>query len=67
MVKKAMKGTYKIQINYYGNRQQLLAGDTTIQVLVVKNWGRPNEERTAVTRRLKDKQEVLDIADVVFK
>lgn len=66
IVKKAMKGTFKIQINYYGNRQQLLAGDTTIQVLVVKNWGRPNEERQAVTRRLKDKQEVLDIADVVF-
>ncbi|MEZ0229351.1 MAG: VIT domain-containing protein [Planctomycetota bacterium] len=30
LVKKAMKGTFKIQINYYGNRQQLLAGDTTI-------------------------------------
>jgi Ca-activated chloride channel homolog len=67
MVKKAMKGTFKIQINYYGNRQQLLAGDTTIQVLVVKNWGRPNEERQAVTRRLKDKQEVLDIADIIFE
>ncbi len=67
LVKKAMRGTFKLQINYYGNRQQLLAGDTTIQVLVVKNWGRPNEERQAVTRRLKDKQEVLDIADIEFR
>jgi tetratricopeptide (TPR) repeat protein len=66
LVKKAMKGDFKIQVNYYGNRQQLLAGDTTIQVTVIKNYGRPNEERREVTRRLKEKQEVLDIADVAF-
>ena len=66
LVKKAMPGTYKIQINYYGNHQQIIAGATTVQVLVIKNYGRPNEERTAVTRRLKDNQEVLDLADVAF-
>jgi tetratricopeptide (TPR) repeat protein len=66
LLKKAMPGTFKLRINYYGNTQQTLAGDTTIQVLVVKNWGRPNEERIEVTRRLKEKREVLDIAEVAF-
>jgi tetratricopeptide (TPR) repeat protein len=66
LVKKAMKGPFKIQVNYYGNTQQILAGDTTIQVTVIRNYGRPNEERQEVTRRLKDNKEVLDIADIVF-
>jgi tetratricopeptide (TPR) repeat protein len=66
LLKKAMPGTYKIQVNYYGNHQQILAGATTIQVLVIKNYGRPNEERIAVTRRLQDNKEVLDVADVAF-
>ena len=67
LVKKAMKGTFKIQVNYYGNRQQLIAGDTTIQLTIIRNYGRPDEKREQVTRRLKDKQEVLDIADVLVE
>jgi tetratricopeptide (TPR) repeat protein len=66
LLKKAMPGTYKIQVNYYGNSQQILAGQTTIQVTVIKNYGRDNEERVAVTRRLADKQEVLDIAEITL-
>ncbi len=66
MVRKAMPGKYMIQVNYYGNTQQVLAGATTIQVLIIKNFGRENEERINITRRLKDKQEVLDIAEALF-
>ncbi|MBI3724924.1 DUF2135 domain-containing protein [bacterium] len=66
LLKKSMKGTYKIQVNYYGNRQQVIAGDTTIQVTVIKNYGRKDEERRSVTRRLKEKRETIDIAEVVF-
>ncbi len=66
LLKKAMPGSYKIQVNYYGNRQQMLAGATTIQLTLVKNYGRPNEERVAVTRRLRDVQQVLDIAELRF-
>ena len=38
----------------------------TVQIVVFKNYGRPNEERIAVTRRLGGVQEVLDIAEVNF-
>ena len=67
LLRKAMKGPYKIQVNYYGNTQQTLAGDTTIEVAVIRNWGRPDEERKEVTRRLKTKQEVIDIADILVE
>ncbi len=66
LVKKGMPGKFALKINYYGNRQQVLAGATTVQIVVFKNYGRPNEERIAVTRRLGGVQEVLDIAEVNF-
>ncbi|MBI3724694.1 DUF2135 domain-containing protein, partial [bacterium] len=67
LLRAAMKGAYKIQVNYYGNRQQVIAGDTTIQVTVIKNYGRKNEERRSVTRRLKEWRECLDVAEVAFE
>jgi tetratricopeptide (TPR) repeat protein len=67
LVRRAMPGKYLIQVNYYGNTQQVIAGATTIQVLLVKNFGRPNEERISLTRRLRDQKEVLTIGDVTFE
>jgi len=67
LLRNAMKGTYKIEVDYYGNRQQVIAGDTTIQVTVIKNYGRKDEERRLVTRRLKERREVLDIAEIAFE
>jgi Ca-activated chloride channel family protein len=66
LVHRAMQGPFRVQVNYYGNTQQIIAGATTIQVTIIKNYGRPDEERKEVTRRLKEKQEVLDIAEVIF-
>ena len=66
LVRRAMPGKYLIQVNYYGNTQQVIAGATTIQVLLVKNFGRPGEERISLTRRLRDQKEVLTIGDVTF-
>ena len=59
-VKKAMKGPFKIQVNYSAT-EQILAGDTTIQATRGPEL-RPSEERQEVTRRLKGNEEVLDIA-----
>lgn len=49
MLKKAKPGTYVIQVNYYGNSQQVLAGATTIQVRLILNFGRKNEKVKEIT------------------
>ncbi|MBI2920023.1 MAG: DUF2135 domain-containing protein [Planctomycetes bacterium] len=67
LVKKAMPGKFQVKINYYGNSQQVLAGATTVQIRIYKNYGRPDEEKIEVTRRLKDAKEVLDLAEVSFE
>ena len=56
----------QIKIDYYGNTQQVLSGATTVQICIYKNYGRPNEEKIEVTRRLKGVKDVLDLAEVSF-
>lgn len=65
MIKKAPKGTFKIEANYFGDRQQRLSGPTTVQVTVYRNYGRPNEHRESTTIRLNGgSARVVDLATV---
>jgi tetratricopeptide (TPR) repeat protein len=67
LLKKAQPGEYKVEANYYGNTQQVLAGATTIQLLLITNFGRPEQKTEAVTMRLKDKKEVIEVGKFIFK
>ncbi|MBS0660450.1 MAG: DUF2135 domain-containing protein [Verrucomicrobia bacterium] len=60
-IRRPLPGTYVVRANYYGNRQQKLAGATTVQVEFQTAFGRPNGKTEAVTRRLKDKAEVVEV------
>jgi Vault protein inter-alpha-trypsin domain/Uncharacterized protein conserved in bacteria (DUF2135) len=53
LLKKAVKGRYKVEVNYYGDRQVKLAGETTLMVEVYTNYGSPQQKRTLVTLQLK--------------
>lgn len=66
-LKKAMKGKYLVEINYYGTRSQQASGPTTIQMKLITNYGRPNEEVQEITRRLTENKEILDIGTLVFE
>ncbi len=67
MLKNAMPGKYVIKVNYYGNRQQVLAGATTIQVLLTTGFGTENKKNKAITMRLKDQKEIVDVGEFEFK
>ncbi|MCH2225630.1 MAG: DUF2135 domain-containing protein [Crocinitomicaceae bacterium] len=66
-IKKAMKGNYKVQINYYGTRSQKTNMPTTIQVQLITNYGKSNESVKEVTRRLSNAKEVIDIGNLIFE
>ncbi len=67
MIRKAIKGKYQIQANYYGSSAQTLSGLTTIQVKLITNYGRKNEKTQSITRRLSDEKEVIDLAEFEFE
>lgn len=61
LIRRAVPGDYTIQANYYGTNQQTLSGKTTIQAEIITNWGKDNEARQAITLRLNNQREVVNV------
>jgi hypothetical protein len=53
LLKKAVKGRYKVEVNYYGDTQVRLAGETTLLVEVYTHYGGPQQRRSLVTLQMK--------------
>lgn len=66
ILKKALAGKYKVQVQYYGSRQQKIAGATTIQLELYTRYMTGKEEKKTVTLRLKDPKEIIDVAEFSF-
>lgn len=66
-IKKALKGNYKVQIDYYGTRSQKVKTQTTVQVQLITNYGKSNESVKEITRRLSTAKEVIDIGSLIFE
>jgi Ca-activated chloride channel family protein len=67
LVRRALAGDYRIQANFYGSRAQQLTGPTTVQATVITRFGRPDEKRQALTLRLGEAKEVVNIGEVQFE
>jgi uncharacterized protein YfaP (DUF2135 family) len=65
-VRRAMNGTYQIKANYYGSSETRLLGEVTVQVDVFTNFGRDNEQHQAITVRLKEAKDTVDIGQIEF-
>jgi Ca-activated chloride channel family protein len=53
LLKKAVKGRYKVEVNYYGDTQVRLAGETTLLVEVYTHYGTAQQQRSLVTLQMK--------------
>ncbi|WP_448702398.1 VIT domain-containing protein [Mucilaginibacter sp. AW1-3] len=53
MLKKAISGTYKIEINYYGDRQVTIGGPTTIMAEMFTHYGTPEERKELIVLQMK--------------
>lgn len=69
MVKKALKGTYKVMLHYYGDRQQKIAGPTTVMAEIFMNYGKPNQERKLVVMQMTKEGDVngREVAEFTFE
>ncbi len=63
-LRRAMAGAYRVQANYYGSRSQSLTGPTTAQATVITDFGRLNEKSRALTLRLAEAKDVVDVGEV---
>ncbi len=67
VVRKGKSGTYLIQANFYGSSQQTLTGPATLLATVFTNFGRQNEERRAITLRVTEVKEQVELGEVTLE
>ncbi len=65
LLKKGIKGKYKIEIDYYNDTQVTLAGPTTIMAEIYLHYGTDKEEKRIVTLQMqKDKEGAIFIGEI---
>lgn len=66
MLKDAVKGAYKILVDYYADDVQKISGPTVLKVTMFTNYGRPNEERKIAVVRLDKEEDELEVGSLKF-
>ena len=64
-IRRPIPGTYTVKANYYGSNAQKLLGDVTVQVEFLTQFGSGQSKREAVTRRLENRKDVIQIGTFV--
>ncbi|MGE6334549.1 VIT domain-containing protein [Stenotrophomonas sp. NPDC077659] len=62
-LRSAKPGRYKVEANYFGSRQQLVTGATTLMLRLTTHWGTPQQKDQMVTMRLKDRSESILVGE----
>jgi len=67
MLKKAPKGTYKIEVDYYGSYSQKQLMPVTLRITFYTHFGTNKEEKQETTIRLTNKKEVIEVGSFDFE
>ncbi|NGZ83877.1 DUF2135 domain-containing protein [Duganella sp. SAP-35] len=62
-LRRAMPGKYKVEANFFGSRQQLVTGATTLQLKLTSGFGRPSARDQMVTLRLQGQGETVLVGE----
>ncbi|WP_299681872.1 VIT domain-containing protein [uncultured Tenacibaculum sp.] len=66
MLKKAIKGKYAFEVDYYSSSEQKISGPTTLKVTIYKNYGKVNEIKEVKVIRLSNKDDEIEIGNIIF-
>ena len=67
MLKKAPKGTYKIETDYFGTRSQKQLMPVTLRITFYTHFGTDKEEKQETTVRLSNEKETIEVGSFEFK
>jgi len=66
-LRQAKPGKYLVQANFYGHRQQVVAGATTLQLDLFTGFATPEQAGKSVTLRLQGPKEVVTVGEFFVK
>jgi len=64
-LKRAKPGKYTVRAQFYGHRQQIVSGATTIQLALTTGFGSAQQKQQSVTLRLKDRKDQVFVGEFV--
>lgn len=59
----AIPGTYRIEANFFGDRQQVVTGPTTLSLWLLTGFGTPAQREERVTLRLAERRETILVGE----
>ncbi len=66
LLKRAISGTYRVQANFFGTRQQTAVGATTVVLELYLRYGTGRMENKSITMRLDGANRMVDIGSFTF-
>ncbi|MDR1622568.1 MAG: DUF2135 domain-containing protein [Synergistaceae bacterium] len=66
-LKTAKPGKYRVEVNFYGHRQQVLSDATTIQLDFFTRYGMEDQRKQSVTMRLKEAKDRIVVGEFEVK
>ncbi len=66
-MKNAKPGKYKVEANFFGDRQQIVTGATTLSLTLSTGWGTKRQQDQTVTLRLSGKSETVLVGEFEVK
>lgn len=63
LLRDAKPGKYRVEANFYGDRQQIVTGATTLTLTLTTGWGTPARKDQVVTMRLDDALETVLVGE----
>ncbi|MBL8261538.1 MAG: DUF2135 domain-containing protein [Xanthomonadaceae bacterium] len=67
VLKDAKPGKYKVEANFFGDRQQIVTGATTLNLRLSSGWGTPRRKDEVVTLRLSGQSETVFVGEFEVK
>lgn len=62
-LREAKPGVYKVEANFFGSREQLVTGATTLTLRLSTHWGTARQQDQQVTLRLKDQADTVLVGE----
>ncbi|CAM1361179.1 putative outer membrane protein [Tenacibaculum sediminilitoris] len=66
MLKKTIKGKYKIMIDYYADNVQKISGPTILKVNMFTNYGKKNEKKRTTIVKLEKQEDYIEVGNLSF-
>ncbi len=66
MLKDAIRGRYKVMIDYYADNVQKISGPTILKVTMFTNYGKKNESKKISIVRLDKQEEEIEVGSLKF-